>query len=105
MRKPGVYLQRHPRGRTEAGAHRTRLLAKLEAKIRNDLRRDLTAYRHRVRELRDVRAHGGDIHREPCCEDIYVDVSLTFAHVYGGLANLETIKQLGSRQLDLFGML
>lgn len=83
--------------------YRARLLAKLEAKIWSDLRRDLTAYRHCVRELRDVRAHGDDIPREPCCKDIHVGVSLTFAHVYGGFANLETIRQLGSRQLDLFG--
>lgn len=83
---------------------RSRTLRALEADILNDLRRDLSQYRKLARELRSWREEGNDREPGPACADIHVAISLKFAHVYNGLANLCSVKARAGRQLDLFAL-
>jgi hypothetical protein len=84
---------------------RTRALTALENDIRRELKSDLHRYRQTVRELKLWQEANGQTEPGPTCADIHIAMSLTFAHVMNGLANLRSITACSRRQLDLFALM
>lgn len=81
---------------------RTRAINAMRCKLVADLSRDVSIYRHCVRELRNYRREH-PASNDASCAEIHTSMSLKHNHIYNGFANLKTLDSLPEQQLDLFG--
>ncbi len=83
---------------------RSKALRTIRADVLNSLRADLSRYREVARELRTYRRNFDPATDQRKCAAVHTSMSLKFAHLHNGFANLRTLDSLPSEQLDLFGL-
>ena len=69
----------------------------------SDLKRDVSRYRERAKELTARRDAGLDDVLEASCADVHTNISLVHNHIYNQFARLSVIDDYLSEQGDLFG--
>ncbi|MBL4877172.1 MAG: hypothetical protein JKY10_11865 [Cohaesibacteraceae bacterium] len=81
---------------------RSAALRKIRTKVIADLRKDMSCYRGFACKLRRFRSDNSVKLDEHGCDNIHTAMSLKFAHIYNGFANLKTLDNVPNKQLDLF---
>ena len=99
----GCYADRYYALDQKPEPERSSALRDNRESVKEQLWIDIRGYRESVRDLRAYkREHPDDTEIEETCPDVYVNVSLKYSHLFNDFANLLTIEDLLSHQMDLF---
>jgi len=81
---------------------RSQELAEIKKSALASMKRNLSEYRHLVRELREHRQAHPERQKQPICDAIDTSMSLKHNHLYNDFAHLLFLETKTSNQLDLF---